>query len=33
MLISSNNGQIFNGEKHAALKIHAGVDEKHPIEA
>jgi len=32
LLISSNNGQIFNnGEKHAALKIHAGADEKHDI--
>jgi len=32
LLISSNNGQIFNnGEKRAALKIHAGADEKHDI--
>jgi len=32
MLISSSNGQIFNnGEKRAALKIHADADEKHDI--
>jgi len=32
LLISSNNGQIFNNdEKRAALKIHAGADEKHNI--
>jgi len=32
LLISSNNGQIFNnGEKRAALKIHVGTDEKHDI--
>jgi len=32
LLISSNNGQIFNnGENCAVLKIHAGADEKHDI--
>jgi len=32
LLISSNNGQIFNsGEKGVALKIHSGADEKHDI--